>query len=83
MTGSGKDDKGPRIPYEPPRLFDLGGGIAYAQSICNPGGSPGAVSCTPGGAASGGQCKSGGTASGRCWAGTTALYTCKTGSKVV
>jgi hypothetical protein len=83
MTESEKEDKESRIPYEPPKLFDIGGGIAYAQTVCRVGGSPGAVQCNSGGTASGGACKTGGTASGVCKAGTTALWTCKTGSKVV
>ncbi|HJX33975.1 MAG TPA: hypothetical protein VJ373_02255 [Desulfatiglandales bacterium] len=81
MTGSKKDDKDNRAPYEPPRLFDLGGGVAYAQTVCRVGGSPGAVACTSGGTASGGQCKSGGTAAASCKTGTTATYGCKTGGK--
>jgi len=81
MTDSGKDDKGSRIPYEPPKLFDIGGGIAYAQSVCKAGGSPGAVQCTSGGTASGGACKTGGTAAATCRSGTTATFGCKTGGK--
>ena len=82
MTDSQDRQKDSRAPYEPPRLFDLGGGVAYAQSVCNAGGTPGAVQCTPGGTASGGACKSGGTAQGTCRAGTRAIYRCKTGSTV-
>ena len=82
MTDSKEDKKEPRAPYEPPKLFNLGGGIAYAQSVCSTGGTPGAVQCSPGGTASGGSCKSGGQAAGTCRSGTTAIWTCKTGSKV-
>lgn len=81
MTGSRKEDKKSRAPYEPPKLFDLGGGIAHAQSACGAGGSPGAVTCKYGGTASGGVCKAGGTAAGTCGVGTTATYGCKTGTK--
>lgn len=81
MTGSEKEDKGPRIPYEPPKLFDIGGGIAYAQTVCTVGGSPGAVQCRSGGTASGGACKTGGTAAATCSSGTTATFGCKKGGK--
>lgn len=81
MTGSKKEDKDTRAPYEPPKLFDIGGGIAYAQSICSAGGSPGAVQCKSGGTASGGACKTGGTAAATCSSGTTATYGCKKGGK--
>jgi len=62
MTDLKDENQKTRIPYEPPRLFDLGGGVAYAQAaVCNPGGSPT------------GQCKSGSAAAtGRCSTGTVA-----------
>ena len=82
MTGSrkDKDDKGSRAPYEPPKLFNLGGDIAYAQGACGTGGSPGFTACNSGGTAGGGRCKSGTTASGNCNTGTAASSTCQIGT---
>ena len=75
MTDSKNNEKDSRIPYEPPRLFDLGGGVAYAAApgACSPGGSPTAGQCTPGSAATGGKCQSGGAAGSVCQNGSGAL----------
>jgi hypothetical protein len=81
MTASRKEDKKSRAPYEPPKLFNLGGGIAHAQGACSVGGSPGFTQCNSGGAASGGRCKTGTTASGQCSPGMTAASGCKAGGK--
>ena len=56
MKNSKKKDKEPRTPYEPPKLLNLGGGVAYAQEgACKAGGSPGVVgSCRNGAVAPGG-----------------------------
>jgi hypothetical protein len=83
MTDSKDDNQKTRIPYEPPQLFDLGGGVAYAAVACNPGGSP-TGRCTDGSAATigkcqigniagGGDCKGGGIPSGRCKGGGSKL----------
>ena len=81
MTGEKNDNQGTRIPYEPPRLFDLGGGVAYAQATCKPGGSPAAGGCKSGSAATSGPCNSGGIAGhGPCKAGGVPAYACKAGS---
>lgn len=72
MPNSKKDNPDTRIPYEPPRLFDLGGGVAYAQETCEPGGSPGGAICEPGSSASGSFCESGIIAGGKCEQGGTA-----------
>lgn len=80
MTEEGEKNKNSRGPYEPPKLFDLGGGVAYAQSVCSSGGSPGAVQCNSGGLATGGACKTGTKAGGSCKAGATAASSCKAGS---
>ena len=92
MTGSGKEDKDTRLPYESPKLFDLGGGVAHAATLdCKPGGSPAGTMCKAGGAATttqcnpggaaGGVCTSGSTAAGgRCKSGGAAAATCKTGT---
>jgi len=79
MTNSQDRQKDSRAPYEPPRLFDLGGGVAYAQSVCATGGAPGDVQCNPGSTAGGGRCKSGTSAGATCKSGTSPLYNCKTG----
>ncbi len=80
-----KDSKGknkePRAPYEPPRLLNLGGGVAYAQGACKAGGSPGTSTCTNGTTATGGKCGVGGAAGGQCNAGAAAASgSCKSGS---
>jgi hypothetical protein len=49
MPDSQDDNQDTRIPYEPPRLFDLGGGVAYAK---------GEDACTTGSVAAG-KCKQG------------------------
>jgi len=65
MTGSEKENKDTRAPYEPPKLFNLGGGVAHAQvSQCKPGGSPAGASCLPGGAATVTACSPGAVAGG-------------------
>jgi hypothetical protein len=81
MKNSNKDDKGSRTPYEPPRLLDLGGRLAYAQAACKAGGSPGMSTCTNGTTAMGGKCGVGGAAAGQCGAGAAAAGgSCKAGS---
>jgi len=72
MTDPKDKDQRPKIPYEPPRLFDLGGGVAYAQAACSPGGSPGVATC-----------KSGSSAGSACWTGTAAGASCKQGNSAV
>ena len=80
MTDSKDNNQKTRIPYEPPRLFDLGGGVAYAQvATCTPGGSPtgqcrngniAATSrCSTGNIAGGGNCRDGGIPSSKCSVG--------------
>ena len=81
MTASKKEDKEPRAPYEPPKLFDLGGGVAYAATgACRTGGSPGVTACNSGGTASGGRCRTGTAAAANCLPGTTASFSCKPGT---
>ena len=83
MTDSKEEKKDSRIPYEPPRLLSLGGGIAYAaDTVCRSGGLPYLTQCTTGGTAQAGKCKSGGTASARCRSGGVANYQCKAGTKI-
>ena len=92
MKNSKNGDKESRTPYEPPRLLNLGGGVAYAQSVCEVGGSPGISSCRNGTTATGASCKTGGAAGGTCGsgaaavggsckAGSTATYSCKAGNE--
>jgi hypothetical protein len=80
-----------KVPYEPPRLFDLGGSTAYAAAPCNPGGSPAGGQCRNGstattskcqeGSAAGGACQSGSAATGgKCQSGSVAAGKCQTGS---
>lgn len=91
MKNSKKENKKSQTPYEPPRLLNLGGSMAYAQEACIPGGSPSVATCKPGaaatsasckvGTAAGGTCGTGGAAAGgSCKAGSTATYTCKVGT---
>ena len=60
-----------KLPYEPPQILDLGGGVAYAQQgkQCAAGVYP-QQQCQTGATASGGQCN----------AGSVASTTCNTGS---
>jgi len=70
----GKDDSpdsGDRFPYDPPRLFDLGSGVAHAAPPCRPGGGPGGVQCNAGSSA-GNKCFSGGNAGVQCSPGGAA-----------
>ena len=82
MDNSEKEGKGSRKPYEPPKLFNLGGGVAHAQPVrCRPGGSPAAGACRDGGSATGGPCTVGNTAGDACRGGTTAAGgVCRTGT---
>ena len=81
MTNSQEKDKGFRKPYEPPKLLNLGGGVAYAQGVkCKPGGSPGGGVCQTGATATSSKCRSGGSAGLQCKAGTGAAGgACKPG----
>ncbi len=79
MTDSNNEDKKEKIPYERPRLFDLGGGVAYAQAKCKAGGSP-AGQCKGGNMATGGECKAGGIAGEKdCKDGGIPQKKCKAG----
>ncbi len=91
MKSFKKEDKESRKPYEPPRLLDLGGGVAYAQEACKKGGSPGVSTCRDGASATSSLCRTGGAAGGTCGAGVaavggscksgnTATYSCKKGA---
>ena len=83
MTESKDGNQKTRIPYELPKLFDLGGGVAYAAGeckdgtvpkglICKAGGSPGGgTGCSPGSSA-GADCKNGLRAGSKCDTGSTA-----------
>jgi len=72
MTSSKDGNQKARIPYEPPKVFDLGEGVAYAakhhKRHCRPGGSP-VGKCQPGAAATGGKCQPGNVASHKCQPG--------------
>lgn len=85
MANQGKNNE--RVPYEAPRLFDLGGGIAYAAAACTNGN--GAAGCdngnkdTGGGGGGYGNCDNGNRAlSGSCDNGNYAGDGCDNGSKV-
>lgn len=92
MTGSNKKNQESRPTYEPPTLFDLGGGVAYAKGecknggvpkglVCKTGGSPGGSECVTGFSASGGECKEGNSAGTKCKDGYAAFGgECKTGN---
>jgi hypothetical protein len=81
MTNSKNGDKKEKIPYEPPRLFNLGGGVAYAAVECKTGGSP-AGQCKDGTMATSGRCKPGGVAGGNedCKTGGIPEKKCKQGA---
>jgi len=81
MTTKGDKDRNTKMPYEPPRLFDLGGvDVAYAQADCRPGGSPVAGQCKDGSMAPTEKCRSGGNAGTECRLGTAAAgYKCRSG----
>ena len=68
MTDEKNDNKGKKLPYEPPRLFDLGGGIAHAAAACQSGGSA-SLACKSGNNATGGACGDGGIPSLLCKVG--------------
>ena len=79
MTDPKDNDKKEKIPWEPPRLFDLGGGVAHAASNCSAGGSP-TGKCKTGTLATGSQCKAGGIAGqAKCSAGNVPAGKCKAG----
>lgn len=91
MKKTKEEDKGSRKPYEPPKLFNLGGRVAYAQTPCKVGGSPAVGTCRDGGMATDGSCSMGGAAAwackpgggaagGPCKPGNTAAFACKKGS---
>ena len=71
-----------KLPYEPPQILDLGGGVAHAQgpSQCQAGGSP-QQQCNSGATASGGQCQAGSVASSNCNTGSAPTSSkCNAGS---
>ncbi len=73
-----------RIPYEPPTIIPLGGGVAYAQGKgglrCRNGGTPApGQQCKNGGVATGKECDAGGIASGKCENGASTGRDCKPG----
>ena len=79
MANSNNEDKKEKMPYEPPRLFDLGGGVAYAAEKCTVGGSP-AGKCTDGSLATSDQCQSGAIAGKKdCKDGGMPQKKCKSG----
>ena len=72
MSNQDNESKKAKRPYEPPRIFDLSGSVAYAGSSCSPGGSA-AGKCQPGTVATGGKCQPGDSASnGKCQPGNFA-----------
>ncbi|MBW1911797.1 MAG: hypothetical protein JRI43_01250 [Deltaproteobacteria bacterium] len=73
MTDSKKDNQSARTQYEPPRLFDLGGGVAHAaKGDCKVGGSPAGGKCKAGTLALYADCKSGSRAGNKCQTGIAA-----------
>lgn len=82
MTESKDGNQKTRIPYELPKLFDLGGGVAYAKGKgeCKDGTLPAGLICKAGGSPGGGtECKSGSSAGDECKSGQVAGSECKTG----
>jgi len=81
MTESKDGNQKTRTPWELPKLFDLGGGVAYAKGECKDGTLPKGLICQAGGSPGGGtECKSGSSAGAECKAGLRAGSECKTGS---
>ena len=71
-----------KLPYEPPKILDLGGGVAYAAASCKAGSTPGGkpTLCRAGGSPQTG-CQAGSVAYGSsCKAGSVAGSKCKPGS---
>jgi hypothetical protein len=82
MTDPKDKDQKTKIPYEPPRLFDLGGGVAYAGAPCSPGGSP-AGKCQAGTAVGTNDCTLGTAAGSTCKKGDSAVGSCKAGKSAI
>ena len=90
MTDIKDDNKKTGIPYEPPRLFNLGASVAYAGGVqtCKDGGSPEATSCAYGSMAVGQNCLEGNYAGTACKGGCNVsgganlVKKCKTGACV-
>ena len=81
MAGEEKKEKSGKVPYEPPKLFSLGGSTAYAAAPCNPGGSPAGGNCKSGSTATSAQCMVGNAAGGKCQSGSAATGgKCQNGS---
>lgn len=69
-----------KLPYEPPKILDLGGGVAYAAAACRAGSVAQSVACRAGGSpqktcqagsvAYGGFCKAGSVAGAKCMPGS-------------
>lgn len=69
-----------KLSYEPPKILDLGGGVAYAGKHCRTGSVPGGQ-CQAGGAAASAKCQAGGSPQKKCQAGSVAYGGfCKSGS---
>lgn len=81
MTESKDGNQKTRIPYELPKLFDLGGGVAYAKGIgeCKAGAAPAGLICKAGGSPGGTECSTGSSAGADCNTGQTAGSKCDTG----
>ena len=82
MTESKDGNQKTRIPYELPKLFDLGGGVAYAKGKgeCKDGTLPAGLICKAGGSPGGGtECKQGVSAGADCRAGQFAGVKCDNG----
>ena len=72
MTDSKKGNNKKSAPYEPPRLFDLSQGVAYAASYCE-NGNKASIGCNNGNKHTGGgdvspigNCHNGNNAAGGC-----------------
>ena len=72
MASTKDKEKRTKMPYEPPQLFSLGGGVAHAAENCIPGGSPTVGACQSGSGAFASHCLSGGAAGGKCELGNAA-----------
>jgi len=70
-----------KMPYEPPKILDLGGDVAYAAKHCKAGSVPGGK-CQAGSVAGAvKQCQAGGSPQKKCQAGSVAYGdSCRAGS---
>ena len=69
-----------KLPYEPPKILDLGGGVAYAAALCHAGSVAQTAKCQAGGSphkkCQTAKCQAGGSPQKECHAGSVAYGCC-------